>query len=365
MQDRMGPMEVGFHGLLQPIADGLKLFFKEDIIPSGANKIIFTAAPILVLVPALIGFAVIPFGRDSLTVGPFTFHPIVTDINIGILYILFAESAPAIKKFGFFDFVFSTEWDPVKEIFGAATSLYGTAITTGLSLLIAFPIAIGIAIFVTEISPDFLKGTISIAIELLASIPSIIYGMWGLFTLAPIMAEYIEPFLQKYLGGFPVIGILFTGTPLGIDLLTASVILSIMIIPFTASIARDAFNLTPAVVKESAYGLGATKWEVIKNIVIPYSKIGVLGGGILSLGRALGETMAIAFVLGNNHQMTTSLFEAASTITVTLANEFTEADKDIYFSSLFYLALLLFILSFISLGFAKFFLLRNKRKYSS
>jgi phosphate transport system permease protein len=188
--------------------------------------------------------------------------------------------------------------------------------------------------------------------------------MWGLFTLAPLMADYIEPALQKSVGKLPFIGILFEGTPMGIDLLTASVILSIMIIPFTASISRDAFNLTPSVVKESAYAIGATRWEVIKNVVLPYSKLGIFGGVVLSLGRALGETMAVAFVLGNNHQITSSLLDAAATITVTLANEFTEADTDIYLSSLFNLAFLLFIFSFLTLAIAKFFLLKAERRYS-
>jgi phosphate transport system permease protein len=230
--------------------------------------------------------------------------------------------------------------------------------------MIAIPAAVGIAIFITEIAPNFLKGPIGVAVELLAAIPSIIYGMWGLFTLAPIMSKYIEPALQKSFGKLPLLGMLFQGTPMGIDIFTASVILSIMIIPFTASISRDAFNLTPAVVKESAYAIGATKWEVIKNIVLPYSKLGVFGGIALSLGRALGETMAVAFVLGNKHEITTSLFDAAATITVTLANEFTEADSDIYLSSLFYLALALFVLSFIILAVAKFFLLKAERRYS-
>jgi len=283
---------------------------------------------------------------------------------IGILYVLISESSPAIGKFGIAKFLASTDWDPVKESFGALTNIYGTLVTTVLSLVIAIPVAIGIAIFVTEIAPNFLKGPIGVAIELLAAIPSIIYGMWGLFTLSPIMSTYVEPFLKKITAGVPFINILFQGTPMGIDILTASTILSIMIIPFTASISRDAFNLTPAVVKESAYALGATQWEVVKNIVIPYSKLGVFGGVVLSLGRALGETMAVAFVLGNNHRITTSLLDAAATITVTLANEFAEADKDIYLSSLFYLALVLFVLSFITLAIAKFFLLRAERKYS-
>jgi phosphate transport system permease protein len=283
---------------------------------------------------------------------------------IGIMIVLFRESSLSIHRFGLIQFLTSTAWDPVHENFGAATTIYGTFVTTFLALLIALPTAIGIAIFVTEISPNALKGPIGVAIELLAAIPSIIYGMWGLFTLAPIMSNYIEPALQKTIGKLPYLGILFQGTPMGIDLLTASLILGIMIIPFTASISRDAFNLTPAVVKESAYAIGATKWEVVKNVVIPYSKLGVFGGAALSLGRALGETMAVAFVLGNNHQISASLLDAASTITVSLANEFTEADSNIYLSSLFYLALVLFVMSFIILAIAKFFMLKAERRYS-
>jgi phosphate transport system permease protein len=282
----------------------------------------------------------------------------------GILYILILESSLAIHRFGVIQFLTSTAWDPVKVKFGALTNIFGTLVTTFLSLVLAIPVAIGIAIFLTEIAPNFLRGPIGAAIELLAAIPSIIYGMWGLFTLSPIMRDYIEPFLKKMMGGIPLVEFLFRGTPMGIDILTASVILSIMIIPFTASISRDSFNLTPAVVKESAYALGATKWEVVKDVVIPYSKLGVFGGIVLSLGRALGETMAVAFVLGNNHKITASLLDAAATITVTLANEFTEAVGDVYLSSLFYLALVLFVMSFITLAIAKLFLLRAERKYS-
>jgi phosphate transport system permease protein len=283
---------------------------------------------------------------------------------MGIFAVLLRESFLSISKFGVAHFLTSTDWNPVKESFGAATTIYGTVITTLLALLIAVPTAIGIAIFVTEIAPNFLKGPIGIAIELLAAIPSIIYGMWGLFALAPIMSRYIEPALQKSVGKLPLLEVLFEGTPMGIDIFTASVILSIMIIPFTASISRDAFNLTPAVVKESAYAIGTTKWEVVKDVILPYSKLGVFGGIALSLGRALGETMAVAFVLGNKHHIATSLFDAAATITVTLANEFTEADSDIYLSSLFYLALVLFLLSFVVLAIAKFFLLKAERRYS-
>ncbi len=283
---------------------------------------------------------------------------------IGIIAVLLKESSLAIGKFGLSDFLTSTAWNPVTGMFGAATAIYGTFLTTALALLFAIPTAIGIAVFVTEIAPNILKGPIGVAIELLAAIPSIIYGMWGLFTLAPIMSKYIEPTLQGTVGKLPLISILFKGNPMGIDLLTASVILGIMIIPFTASIARDAFNLTPAVVKESAYAIGATKWEVVKNVILPYSKLGVFGGAALSLGRALGETMAVAFVLGNNHKIATSLIDAASTITVSLANEFTEADSELYLSSLYYLALVLFVMSFIILAVSKYILLKAERKYS-
>ncbi len=282
----------------------------------------------------------------------------------GILFVLISESSLAIHRFGVIKFLTSTDWDPVKESFGAAANIFGTFVTTALSLLFAIPVALGIAIFVTEIAPNFIKGPVGVAIELLAAIPSIIYGMWGLFALSPIMSNHVEPFLQKITAGIPLVSLLFQGTPMGIDILTASVILSIMIIPFTASISRDSFNLTPPVVKESAYALGATKWEVVKNVVIPYSRLGVFGGVVLSLGRALGETMAVAFVLGNDHKITSSFLDAAATITVTLANEFAEADKDIYLSSLFYLALVLFVMSFMVLAIAKFFLVRAERKSS-
>jgi phosphate transport system permease protein len=280
----------------------------------------------------------------------------------GIFFSLLKESMPAIERFGIIRFISTVQWDPVTEVFGGLSALIGTLVTTFLSLVFAIPVAIGIAIFITEIAPDFLKGPIGTAVELLAAIPSIIYGMWGLFTLAPIMEERIEPLLQSTIGRLPLIGVLFQGSPMGIDLFTASVILSIMIIPFTASVARDSFRLTPEIVKESAYGVGATKWEVVRDVVLPYSKIGVFGGVVLSLGRAIGETMAVAFVLGNNHELPHSLFDTAATITVTLANEFTEADTDLYLSSLYYLALILFVLSFITLALAKFFLSRAERR---
>ncbi len=286
---------------------------------------------------------------------------VVIAIVIATLIVLFAASYDAIKHFGVFNFIFSSEWNPVKKIFGGATSLYGTVITTLLSLIFAVPISLGIAIFITQVCPKSIKSIFSDAIELLASIPSIIYGMWGLFTLAPIMRKYIEPFLQHIFLNVPIMGELFRGTPLGVDILTAGLILSIMIIPFIASISRDNFELTPKELKESAYAMGSTKWEVIKDVVIPYSKIGVLSGIIIATGRALGETMAVAFVLGNDHHIHLSMLKSSTTIAVTLANEFTEADFSLYISSLFYLALILFVVSFVSLGFAKFLVKRIKR----
>lgn len=287
---------------------------------------------------------------------------IVFLVVAAIFVSLIIESYPAIEKFGFIRFIISTDWDPVKEIFGAATTIYGTLVTTLLSLIFAIPLSIGIAIFITEICPIRLKPFFSTTIELLAAIPSIIYGMWGLFTLAPIMGNYVEPFIQSIFSYIPLLNRLFSGTTRGIDLFTSGLILSIMITPFITSIVRDTFELTPQHLKESAYGIGATKWEVIKDVMIPYCKMGIYGSVIIAMGRALGETMAVAFVLGNKHQISASLFDASATITVTLANEFTEADSDIYLSSLFYLALILFTMNFILLAIAKFFLTGRKLK---
>jgi len=285
---------------------------------------------------------------------------LVLIIIVSIFVSLFRESLPAIETFGFYHFVSSTTWDPVTEVFGAATTLYGTLVTTLLALVMAIPVSLGIAIFITELCPKTLKPIFGTAIELLAAIPSIIYGMWGLFTFAPLMGEYVEPFLQQVFEPIPLIGQLFRGLPLGIDILTTSIILSIMITPFIASIVRDTFALTPVQLKESAYGIGATRWEVIRDIMIPHSKAGIYGSVIIAMGRALGETMAVAFVLGNKHAIATSFFDASATITVTLANEFTEADSDLYLSSLFYLALILLAMNFLVLAVAKTFLARRR-----
>ena len=281
-------------------------------------------------------------------------------ITLSVFIVLISDSWPAISKFGLIDFILSTDWDPYREVFGSAHVLFGSITLTILSLIFAIPISVGIAIFITQVLPQKLKSILSTAIELLAAIPSIIYGMWGLFVLAPIMSDYIEPFLQKTLGVVPGLHIFFEGVPIGIDMLTAGVILSIMIIPFISSISKEAFEQVPSVLSESAYSLAATKWEVIKDVLVPYTKRSILGGIILAFGRALGETMAVAFVLGNNHKISFSLLDATATITVTLANEFTEADSEIYLSSLFYIGLILFVLSFILLGIAKYILLRRK-----
>ena len=273
---------------------------------------------------------------------------------VAILIVLLYESWQAISHFGLFQFIISMDWDPYRELFGAAPVLYGTFIVTIISLIMAIPISIGTAIYITQVLKGYIKEIISISIELLAAIPSIIYGMWGLYVLAPIMSSTIEPFLQSIFGEIPGIKIFFQGTPIGIDILTASIVLSIMIIPFIASITREAFEQIPDILKESATALASTKWEVIYSVMLKYIRPNVVGGIILAFGRALGETMAVAFVLGNSHDISFSLFDTTATITVTLANEFTEADSDLYFSSLYLLAFLLFLLSFSLLSFAKY-----------
>lgn len=265
---------------------------------------------------------------------------------------LLKDAWPAIEKFGL-RFFLSTTWDPVQEVFGALPAITGTLLTTALSALIAFPVSVGIAIFITELSPRLLKPFWTTAVELLGTIPSIIYGMWGLFVIAPLMANHVEPFLQATLGKVPLIGPLFSGAPLGIDALTASFILSIMIIPYMATVIKDAFEMVPAHIKEASYGLGATQWETVWGAVIPTAFPGIVAGFILGVGRALGETMAVAFLTGNVHQIPRSLLDPLTTITVAIANEFTEADTDVYLGALFYLALVLFLVSFLLMYVAK------------
>ena len=285
------------------------------------------------------------------------FAVLVLLVVIGIVVALFIGAWPALKKFGF-GFLISSEWNPVTEEFGALVPIFGTLVTSAIALIIAVPVSFGIALFITELAPRWLKRPLGTAIELLAAIPSIIFGMWGLFVFAPLFAEHVQPWITENLGSWPIIGALFDGPPIGIGIFTAGLILAIMIIPFISAVMRDVFEIVPAVLKESAYGLGATTWEVVRNIVLPYTRVGVIGGIMLGLGRALGETMAVTFVIGNAHQINTALFMPGNTISSTLANEFTEAVGDIYTSSLIALGLILFMITLIVLSLAKIMLLR-------
>ena len=273
----------------------------------------------------------------------------------GIIIALIVGAWPAFHEFGP-AFITTVEWDPVNDKYGALIAIVGTLSTSLIALLIAFPVSFGIALFLTEICPAWLRRPMGTAVELLAGVPSIIYGMWGLFIFAPFFAAYVQPALAHTLGQMPVIGQLFRGPMMGIGILTAGIILAIMIIPFIASVMRDVFEVVPAVLKESAYALGCTKWEVVRKVVLPYTKIGVVGGVMLGLGRALGETMAITFVIGNANQLSWSLFAAGNSIASTLANEFVEADTPLHVSSLFALGLILFVITFIVLAAAKLML---------
>ena len=267
----------------------------------------------------------------------------------------------AFSTFGF-GFLFSTEWDAVNHRFGALVPIYGTLVTALIAMLIAVPVSFGIALFLTEVAPAWLRGPVGAAIELLAGIPSIIYGMWGLFVFVPIMGEHVTPWLNDHLGSWPIIGALFTGPPLGIGMLTAGIVLAIMVIPFVSSVMREVFLTVPTRLKESAYALGSTTWEVVWNIVLPYTRSAVIGGIFLGLGRALGETMAVTFVLGNAHRLSASLLEPGNSIAATIANEFTEADSDLYRSSLIALGFLLFVVTFFVLAAAKLMLRRLARQ---
>ena len=275
---------------------------------------------------------------------------------IAILGSLVVGAWPAIAKFGL-GFFTSTTWDPVKEDFGGLVMIYGTLATSFIALLIAVPVSFGIALFLTELSPAWLKRPLGTAIELLAAVPSIVYGMWGLLVFGPILATYVQQPLQALFKGVPYLGAFFSGAPVGIGILSAGIILAIMIIPFIASVMRDVFEVTPPLLKESAYGLGATTWEVVSKVVLPYTKAGVVGGIMLGLGRALGETMAITFVIGNMNQLDSlSLFEAANSITSALANEFAEAGEGLHQASLIYLGLVLFFITFVVLSLSKILL---------
>ncbi len=276
---------------------------------------------------------------------------------LGIIASLIFNAAPALSKFGF-GFFTTVEWDIINGEFGGLIAIYGTIMTSIIALLIAVPLSFGIAVFLTEICPTALRRPLGTAIEILAAVPSIIYGMFGLFIFAPLFAEYIQPALAATFGQIPGISILFSGAFNGIGILCAGLILAMMILPFIASVMRDVFEIVPPVLKESAYGIGCTTWEVVKNVVLPYTKTGVIGGIMLGLGRALGETMAVTFVIGNAHKISASLFAPGNSIASTLANEFGEAEVGLHYSSLFALGLALFVITFIVLSLAKLMLMR-------
>ena len=280
---------------------------------------------------------------------------------VGIIISLVIGAAPAIEKFGL-GFLWSTEWDPVQEKFGGLVMIYGTLMTSFIALLIAVPVSFGIALFLTEMSPGWLKRPLGTAIELLAAVPSIVYGMWGLLVFSPILSTYVQQPLQKLFKGVPFLETLVSGAPVGIGILSAGIILAIMVIPFIAAVMRDVFEVTPPMLKESAYGLGATTWEVVSKVVLPYTKAGVVGGIMLGLGRALGETMAVTFVIGNFNQLDSlSLFEAANSITSALANEFAEAGEGLHQASLIYLGLVLFFITFVVLALSKVLLAQLRK----
>jgi phosphate transport system permease protein len=289
------------------------------------------------------------------------FASLVLIVLAGILISLVVTSWPALKEFGP-GFFFSPEWDVVNQKFGGLTSIYGTLVTATLALLIAVPLSFGIAVFLTEMCPNWLRRPLGTAVELLAAVPSIIYGMFGLFVFAPLFASYAQPFLTDTFGQVPVIGALFQGAPNGIGLLCASLILAFMVVPFITSVMRDVFEIVPPVLKESAYGIGCTTWEVVTRIVLPYTQAGVVGGIMLGLGRALGETMAVTFVIGNAHRIRASLFSPGSSIASTLANEFGEAEPGLHYASLFALGLALFVITLIVLSLAKWMLIRAEAK---
>jgi len=275
----------------------------------------------------------------------------------GIIISLIHGSWPALRTFGF-NFLLVESWNPVTEKFGALAPIYGTLVTSLIAMLIAVPVGLFIALFLTELCPMWLRRPIGIAIELLAGIPSIIYGLWGLFVFAPFLQQYVQPFLIAVFGHIPVLSTLFEGPPYGIGMLTAGLILAIMVLPFITSISRDVFEAVPPVLKEAAYGLGCTTWEVARYVVLPFTRVGVIGGVMLGLGRALGETMAVTFVIGNAHRISGSILAPGTTISATIANEFTEAVGDLYTSSLIALGLILFVITFIVLAFARLMLMR-------
>jgi phosphate transport system permease protein len=267
----------------------------------------------------------------------------------------------AFQEFGL-PFLWSDVWDPVGQQFGALVSIYGTVVTALIAMIIAVPISFGIAMFLTEIAPKWMRGTIGAAIELLAGIPSIIYGMWGLFVLVPVLSEHVYPWVDAHMGTWPIVGRFFAGPPIGLGMGTAGLVLSVMVIPFIASVMREVFLTVPGRLKESAYALGSTRWEVVWDVVLPYTRSAVIGGIFLGLGRALGETMAVTFVLGNAHELTASLLMPGNSIAATIANEFSEADSEMYRSSLIALGFVLFLVTFVVLTVARLMLRQLKKR---
>jgi phosphate transport system permease protein len=288
------------------------------------------------------------------------FAALVLALLVSIIIALGLAAAPALQKFGV-GFLTTSVWNPVTSEFGALAPIYGTLITSAIALLIGVPVSFGIALFLTEMCPVALKRPLGTAVELLAAIPSIIYGMWGLFVFAPFFADHVQPRLTSLFGDLWVIGPLFQGAPTGLGVLTAGVILAVMVIPFIASVMRDVFEVVPPVLKESAYGLGCTTWEVVRNVVLPYTRIGVIGGIMLGLGRALGETMAVTFVIGNAYRIRASLFEPGNSIASALANEFNEAADPVHRGSLIALGLVLFVLTLIVLAASRLLIARLAR----
>jgi phosphate transport system permease protein len=282
---------------------------------------------------------------------------LVLGLLAGVMISLIYGSWPALRAYGF-NFLTTEVWNPVTEKFGALAPIYGTVVTSIIAMLIAIPIAFGIAVFLTETCPRWLRTPIGIAIELLAAIPSIVFGIWGLFVLAPILQQHVQPWLIAHLGPLPILGVLFQGAPYGIGLLTAGIVLAIMVLPFITAVMREVFLVTPTAIKEAAYGVGATQWEVVWDVVLPWSRTGVIGGIMLGLGRALGETMAVTFVVGNAHRINTSLLAPSTTIAASIANEFAEAVGKLYTSSLMALGLILFVITFIVIAAARLLLMR-------
>ncbi|MGB6537719.1 MAG: phosphate ABC transporter permease subunit PstC [Xanthobacteraceae bacterium] len=305
---------------------------------------------------------------DRLRLGDAAFRHVTRGAAIVVLLLLsaviaalFLGALPSIRQFGF-GFLTSEQWNPVTDRFAGLAPIYGTLVTSFIAMLIAVPTGLMIAFFLTELCPLWLRRPVAIAIELLAGIPSIIYGIWGLFIFAPFLQQTLQPFLIDTLGNVPVIAPLFAGPPFGIGLLTASLILAIMVLPFITAISRDVFEAVPSVLKEAAYGMGCTTWEVVHHIVLPYARVGVIGGVMLALGRALGETMAVTFVIGNAHRISASLLAPGTTISAVIANEFTEAVSPLYTSALIELGLILFVITFIVLAIARYLLARIERR---